>query len=87
MLHRSGMQMWRGITDRDRFGDGETMYIANGAGGSRLTAYPVSRRALRTGHTLVNWVCLVPVGREQPIDEAAAVTAVARLDDVLPHYT
>lgn len=28
MLHWPGVQMWRGITDRDSFGDGETMYIA-----------------------------------------------------------
>jgi 2-polyprenyl-6-methoxyphenol hydroxylase-like FAD-dependent oxidoreductase len=86
MLHWSGVQTWRGITDRDRFGDGETMYIANGTDRSRLIAYPISRQATRAGHTLVNWVCLIPVEDEQRIDEGAAITTQASTHGILPHY-
>jgi 2-polyprenyl-6-methoxyphenol hydroxylase-like FAD-dependent oxidoreductase len=82
-MHYSGVQMWRGMTELNEFGDGETMYIGNGNAGCRLIAYPISRRGR---HTLVNWVCLVPTDDEQPVDDDAAVTAETPVDEVLPHY-
>lgn len=85
-LRWSGVQMWRGMTEIGSFLDGRTMVIANDNRGSRLIAYPISRRLADRGRTLVNWVCLVRTSEPGPLAQDTSWNHPGRLDDVLTHY-
>jgi 2-polyprenyl-6-methoxyphenol hydroxylase-like FAD-dependent oxidoreductase len=82
----TGVRMWRGLSELDEgFLDGRTMILANDENGSRLVAYPISRRHAEMGRALLNWVCLVPNPASVSTGEAGS-NRPARLEDVLPYY-
>ncbi len=61
----SGIMMWRGAAERERFLDGRTMVIAGDAD-QKVVIYPISERAERRGGSLVNWVAEIHIGGKQP---------------------
>lgn len=61
----SGIMMWRGAAERDRFLDGRTMIIAGDAA-KKVVVYPISAQAERRGRSLVNWVAELHVGGDRP---------------------
>jgi 2-polyprenyl-6-methoxyphenol hydroxylase-like FAD-dependent oxidoreductase len=85
-LSFAGVQMWRGVTEVEKFLDGRTMIIANDEHASRLVAYPISARHAEQGSALLNWVCLVPNKTAGGLSEEADWNRSGRVEDVLPHY-
>jgi len=61
----SGIMMWRGAAERERFLDGRTMVIAGDAA-QKVVIYPISEQAERQGRSLVNWVAEIHIGGKQP---------------------
>ncbi|WP_051854755.1 FAD-dependent monooxygenase [Streptomyces sp. NRRL B-1347] len=89
----SGVRMWRGVLETERFVTGRSAVIAtdgprpDGKHDAQFLAYPISRPADDRGRSLLNWVALVIVAEPGPLDPAAADwNAPARPEDVLPHF-
>ncbi|MEW2523842.1 FAD-dependent monooxygenase [Streptomyces sp. NPDC047071] len=89
----SGVSMWRGVLETERFLTGRSAVIASddprpdGSQGPQFLAYPISRPADDRGRSLLNWVALVTVAEPGPLDPTAVDwNAPARPEDVLPHF-
>ncbi|WP_172381572.1 flavin-dependent oxidoreductase [Streptomyces sp. MNP-20] len=89
----SGVSMWRGVLETERFVTGRSAVIASddprpdGSQGPQFLAYPISRPFDDRGRSLLNWVALVTVAEPGPLEPAAADwNAPARAEDVLPHF-
>lgn len=74
----SGIRMWRGTTEAERFLTGRSMAIVRD-GDAELVAYPIGRGR-------INWVCQVRVAEPGPLGGDAGWNRAARLADVLPYY-
>ncbi len=59
-LRYSGIVMWRGVAEIERFFDGSTMIISNSTDGTRFIAYPIAHPEAKDKLVPVNWVCMVP---------------------------
>ncbi|MFI6644965.1 FAD-dependent monooxygenase [Streptomyces sp. NPDC050504] len=75
----SGVRLWRGVAEAERFLTGRSVVIAYDGGNVRFVAYPVSAR-----RPLVNWVCTVREAGAGPLIEGAGWNREAHADDVLP---
>lgn len=85
-LRKAHVQMWRGVTELDRFLDGRTMIVANDNDTRRLIAYPISASHAQRGTPLVNWVCLIPDALLSADILNASRGEEGRAEDILEQY-
>ncbi|MFH8606407.1 flavin-dependent oxidoreductase [Streptomyces sp. NPDC018029] len=85
----NGIRMWRGIAEWHPVLGGRTVAVAGSNATAKLVVYPISRRALERGRTLLNWVAEVrfPPTHHHGMAGPADWNRSGRLSDVLPHYT
>ena len=61
----SGLILWRGIVETAPFLDGRTMIMV-GNSQQKAVIYPVSKKLMREGKSLVNWIAELPIPMDLP---------------------
>lgn len=61
----SGLILWRGIVETDPYLDGRTMIMV-GNNVRKAVIYPVSKKSMSNGKSLVNWIAERPVPMDLP---------------------
>lgn len=61
----SGLILWRGIVETDQYLDGRTMIMV-GNNTRKTVIYPVSKKSMANGKSLVNWIAELPVPMDLP---------------------
>ena len=61
----SGLILWRGIVETKPYLDGRTMIMV-GNSTRKAVIYPVSKRSMNRGKSLVNWIAELPVPMDLP---------------------
>jgi len=61
----SGLILWRGIVETNPYLDGRTMIMV-GNSQQKAVIYPVSKKSMSEGKSLVNWIAELPIPMELP---------------------